>query len=104
MSGHVFRDGQFEPGHAGGGDVLEMKGCVIACAGADFFRVTDEERCGEASLKGFYFVLTVWCVGDGGPFGAVAVPASCFSQWTNGEAACFPVVVLGCFRRSSIVG
>lgn len=59
MPVHVAGDGQFGPGEAGGGDVLEQERGVIACSGAQDLGVADDEGGGETAVKGFNLVLAV---------------------------------------------
>lgn len=83
--------------------ILKQEGGVIARAGTDSGRVADDERRGQAAVKGLNLILAVGGVGHGRPHGAVPVPAAGFPQRTDGKNGFLVPVVLGHFRRCAVV-
>lgn len=100
---HVDGNRKLGPRQAGGGEILKQEGGVIARAGTDSGRVADDERRGQAAVKGLNLILAVGSVGHGRPHGAVPVPAAGFPQRTDGKNGFLVPVVLGHFRRCAVV-
>lgn len=76
---------------------------MVARAGPDAGRIANDEGSGQSPVKGFNFILAVGGIGNGRPHGAVAVPATDFPQRADGENGFFIPVVLGHFRRCSVI-